>query len=180
MSLAAALQAYRTASTQAQSIQNIANQPDVEQSYLEAKAAEFTSGVRSGTYDPADWGMSGDTFTASDIADAMNRAGLTAATHYERYGRNENIPGFAIGGMHPGGWRVVGEQGPELEYTGASKIFSNAQSRNMLDTSALEQQIKSLHTDIKAAQFQIARNTGKSAKLLDRWDGDGLPEERVV
>jgi hypothetical protein len=27
---------------------------------------------------------------------------------------------------------------------------------------------------------QIAKNTGKSYDLLDRWNGDGLPPERIV
>ena len=39
---------------------------------------------------------------------------------------------FADGGSFGGGWRVVGEQGPELEYTGASRIFSNSDSKAML------------------------------------------------
>lgn len=40
--------------------------------------------------------------------------------------------GFAEGGQHAGGWRLVGERGPELEYTGSSQIFSNKDSANML------------------------------------------------
>ena len=39
---------------------------------------------------------------------------------------------FAEGGDHPGGWRMVGERGPELEYTPPSRIFSNKQTRSML------------------------------------------------
>lgn len=35
------------------------------------------------------------------------------------------IPGFAGGGNHAGGWRVVGENGPELERTGPSMIVPN-------------------------------------------------------
>tara|TARA_R110000868_G_scaffold368852_1_gene631977 strand:- start:2043 stop:5867 length:3825 start_codon:yes stop_codon:yes gene_type:complete len=33
------------------------------------------------------------------------------------------IPGFATGGRHKGGLRIVGEDGPELEYTGPSTIL---------------------------------------------------------
>jgi hypothetical protein len=32
---------------------------------------------------------------------------------------------FADGGLHPGGLRLVGERGPELEVTGPSRIMSN-------------------------------------------------------
>src|SRR5690606_21234070 len=51
--------------------------------------------------------------------------------------------GYASGGMHPGGWRVVGEMGPELEFTGPSRIMSTARTRGMLaaamDTSGISQ-----------------------------------------
>ena len=33
-----------------------------------------------------------------------------------------NIPGFASGGYHSGGLRLVGERGPEIEFTGPSRI----------------------------------------------------------
>jgi hypothetical protein len=42
------------------------------------------------------------------------------------------IPGFATGGDHRGGLRIVGENGPELEATGASRIFNAAQTREIL------------------------------------------------
>jgi hypothetical protein len=35
------------------------------------------------------------------------------------------IPGFAAGGRHRGGLRIVGENGPELEATGPSMIYPN-------------------------------------------------------
>lgn len=49
------------------------------------------------------------------------------------YGGWSKLPGYyAEGGDHPGGWRMVGERGPELEYTPPSRIFSNKQTRSML------------------------------------------------
>ncbi|PWE32782.1 phage tail tape-measure protein [Maritimibacter sp. 55A14] len=42
------------------------------------------------------------------------------------------IPGFATGGDFPGGLRIVGERGPELEATGPARIFSAAQTRELL------------------------------------------------
>lgn len=39
---------------------------------------------------------------------------------------------FAHGGKHRGGLRLVGEQGPELEATGPSRIFSAAQTKDIL------------------------------------------------
>lgn len=43
------------------------------------------------------------------------------------------IKGLASGGMHPGGFRVVGEHGPELESTGASRIFNADQTSKILN-----------------------------------------------
>jgi len=42
------------------------------------------------------------------------------------------VPGFATGGDHAGGWRIVGENGPELEATGAARIFNAGQTRQIL------------------------------------------------
>ena len=38
----------------------------------------------------------------------------------------QNINAFANGGMHSGGLRIVGERGPELEFTGPSRIMNNS------------------------------------------------------
>lgn len=42
------------------------------------------------------------------------------------------VPGFAKGGMHSGGLRMVGENGPELEATGPSRIWSSEQTAKIL------------------------------------------------
>ncbi|MEN2979990.1 phage tail length tape measure family protein [Tistrella bauzanensis] len=43
-----------------------------------------------------------------------------------------SIPGFASGGHHSGGLRLVGEQGPEIEYTGPSTIVPADLTRQIL------------------------------------------------
>jgi|GEM_PF-767248 len=45
---------------------------------------------------------------------------------------NGEIPGFAAGGFHSGGLRLVGENGPELEVTGPSRIYNASQTAAML------------------------------------------------
>lgn len=42
---------------------------------------------------------------------------------------------FATGGDHSGGLRIVGENGPELEATGASRIFNAQQTKDILNGS---------------------------------------------
>jgi hypothetical protein len=88
--------------------------------------------------------------------------------------------GFAEGGSFSGGYRIVGENGPELEFTGPSQIVSNSKSKALLDNSEVVRELKSLREDIKAYGYAIAKNTGKSAKVSDRWDIDGLPAERTL
>lgn len=48
------------------------------------------------------------------------------------YGNQDYGAFFANGGDHSGGWRVVGERGPELEATGPSRIFNAQQTRDIL------------------------------------------------
>lgn len=99
------------------------------------------------------------------------------------------FPGFAAGGDHMGGWRLVGERGPELEATGPARIFSAAQTREMLsgggaDAAAIERlerrvaQLTSVVEQMAAGMTQVVVNTGKTARQLDQWDDDGMPPER--
>ena len=79
---------------------------------------------------------------------------------------SKNLPKFAAGGDHAGGWRMVGENGPELENTGPSRIHSNSQSKALIDNTELIAEIKALREEVKAGQSAIAANTRKSAKIL--------------
>lgn len=72
--------------------------------------------------------------------------------------------GFASGGFHSGGLRLVGERGPELEATGAARIWSNAQTRDMIggDQSAV---IRTLQAGFSAI---ILRQDGQQQTLQDQ------------
>lgn len=48
------------------------------------------------------------------------------------FGKFFGIPGFASGGSHTGGVRMVGERGPELEFTGPSQILDAQATRRAL------------------------------------------------
>lgn len=89
------------------------------------------------------------------------------------------IPGFASGGYHSGGWRVVGENGPELEYTGPSTIVSNPDAKSLLSMDGLVSEIQTLRAEMRAGQVAIARAAQKIADLQAKWDNEGLPEVRV-
>ncbi len=48
------------------------------------------------------------------------------------------------------------------------------------DNAALVEEVRMLRTELRAAQYEIAKNTQKTARLMDRWDGDGMPEVRAA
>lgn len=47
-------------------------------------------------------------------------------------GKALGISGFAAGGYHKGGLRIVGENGPEIEATGPARYFSASKTRDMM------------------------------------------------
>ena len=96
------------------------------------------------------------------------------------FGSDNNIRPFANGGIHSGGLRIVGEKGPELEATGPSRIYNSNQLGSLLNNETTAEEVKAMRQELKMAMYQIAKNTGKSYDLMNRWDGDGLPPERIV
>jgi hypothetical protein len=99
-------------------------------------------------------------------------------------------PAFALGGDHTGGLRIVGENGPELEATGASRIFNAAQTRDILSSNnneelvmelrAMRAELSALRSEQKAANTSIAQNTGKATKLMVKFDNEGTPPVRLA
>jgi len=86
----------------------------------------------------------------------------------------------ASGGSVSSGWRLVGENGPELEYGGPSQVINNSKTRALIDNTAVVAELKLLREEMQAANYQIAKNTLRIAKIADRWDIDGIPEERTL
>jgi hypothetical protein len=98
------------------------------------------------------------------------------------------VPAFAAGGLHGGGLRVVGENGPEIEATGPARYYSAPQTRGMLgrDDGALLAELQAMRkelADLREQQRQLgistATNSRKTADVLRKWDNDGLPVERI-
>jgi len=93
---------------------------------------------------------------------------------------------FAKGGYFGGGVRLVGERGPELEMTGASRIMSNRDTRKMLQNPELLLAVKEMRqeiSDLRSEQRQLGINNNKYTKraydLYRQWDTEGLPTERT-
>lgn len=130
------------------------------------------------------------TATAKKASEAVSETDFSTQVAYLRFkGRLglggsvaglSKTPGFATGGVHSGGWRVVGEEGAELEHTGPSRIYNNADS--LFDDANIVAQLKALREEIsylRADARATAANTKKAANVYDKWDADGMPEVRA-
>jgi hypothetical protein len=121
----------------------------------------------------------------SDTANADRSAADAALVTYQTARAYANataaaLPAFASGGQHEGGWRIVGENGPEIENTGASRIYSNGQSKSLLNMDELLVEIRQLRSDVRAGQQAIAHNTLRTAKILRDVTQDGTAITTVV
>jgi hypothetical protein len=103
----------------------------------------------------------------------------------ERIGNLGGVPGFAMGGVHTGGWRVVGERGWELENTGASRVISHSDSKAMLDNrgvvALLEQvlsRLDSFHADTGRGLAEVASAADDLVKLERLRELIGVPPVR--
>jgi hypothetical protein len=91
----------------------------------------------------------------------------------------ESLPAFANGGTHTGGWRLVGERGPEVEYTGSSQILSNDMMRQFGSGSgneALVIEIRGLREEVsrlRASSEDTAKSTRKTTDILRNVTQDG-------
>jgi hypothetical protein len=93
--------------------------------------------------------------------------------------------GFANGGMHTGGLRLVGERGPELEVTGPARYWSFNDTQALLADpkrreEALAAEIRELRAENAAQARGLVQMQARMNKVLERWDADGMPETRVV
>ena len=118
------------------------------------------------------------------ISDAVYETGKTNADGLRAVIaaiKGDPIPAFATGGSFTGGWRIVGENGPELEATGPSRIFTASQTRSILagagGMDAIVEELRALRSenaDLRAEVRAVATHTYESAKNLKVMQGDGI------
>lgn len=92
----------------------------------------------------------------------------TAATLEEVLRRNGlQVPAFASGGLHAGGLRLVGENGPELQVTGPARIYSAEQTRDLLQGGGSEAVVAELRASRQELQAVRADNADMRRHLRD-------------
>ncbi|WP_406870268.1 hypothetical protein ABEB22_10800 [Thioclava sp. 'Guangxiensis'] len=109
-----------------------------------------------------------DAAAASDLKEQALETSLQEAARALRdLGVDIEIPQFAAGGLHTGGLRLVGEKGPEIEATGASRIWSADQTRRMLSGSGGSGQgaDTALLAEVKALREELAGMRSEQRQL---------------
>lgn len=86
------------------------------------------------------------------LTSALKGAGLSA------------VPGFANGGYHNGGLRIVGERGPELEATGAARYFNASQTKDMLSGGARDVNVTVSVDENGNLQAFVDQRAGRAAQ----------------
>jgi len=136
--------------------------------------------------------LSGATKSAEQIiADAINngtQAQLEGLRAIVAALKGEAVPAFAAGGFHVGGLRIVGENGPELEATGPSRIWNAQQLSSALggggsaevvaELRALRAENAQLRQESQAHALAMLDQNERVERLLERWDREGQPEQR--
>lgn len=67
------------------------------------------------------------------------------------------VPAFAAGGLHSGGYAIVGEQGPELAYMPPARIYTSGQTSDLMDTGALLDELRGLREEVRGLRADRAR-----------------------
>jgi hypothetical protein len=159
----------------------------------DAKASNYQD-VALGLLDSIDSALAnlGDVAKSAEqvIADAVNNgtqaqlAGLRAIVAALK---GETIPAFAVGGLHTGGLRIVGENGPELEATGPSRIWNAQQLTGMLGGGggqwmawlrAVVEELRQMREEGRAHALATLDRLDESNSRTLRWDVQGMPEVR--
>lgn len=127
--------------------------------------------------------------TARSSTEAARIRGLAAVGNSAALARL-GVPGYASGGYHPGGLRLVGENGPELEVTGPSQIISSPMTADLLrggsaDTARLEALVEKLTAEVanlRAETRAVVTHTATTARILKRVtpEGDALQTREVA
>lgn len=96
----------------------------------------------------------------------------------------KRLRGFASGGDFAGGWRIVGERGPEFEWTGPSRIFDAETTARMFsggsasdavieEVRALRAEFASLRSDQAAQASALLISSNRTAFVLETVNQDG-------
>nr|WP_315413858.1 tape measure protein [uncultured Pseudomonas sp.] len=116
---------------------------------------------------------------ASKYAGTVSQAQIAASKAAAKaYLDSHKTPAFAAGGFHDGGLRLVGENGPELEVTGPSRIFNANQTAAMLkgggEEAATVTELRGLRREMQANFEYISKHIKATADHTDELANRGM------
>lgn len=97
------------------------------------------------------------------------------ADHVFKEPEDTKFEGFANGGDFMGGWRIVGERGPELEATGPSRIFDAATTASMLRSGGASND--EVITELRLVKEALLRMEPHARRTADATNGN--PDQPV-
>ena len=133
----------------------------------------------------------------ADLFNSLKSQGITLTEAAALYGfyyedvlkasEAAGVGRFAMGGFHHGGLRMVGEDGPEVEATGAARIWNAKQMAQAVsgyseDSSSNDEVLVELQNsvaDMRAANVAVISELKDMRRIFSAWDINGLPKERV-
>lgn len=112
----------------------------------------------------------------TDVQNAMIKA------VNEQLGLTTNITARASGGYTPSGLTLVGEKGPEIiNFKNPGMVYNAGQTDSLLGGGeAMIAEVRGLREDNQAQARATVQLQAKMNKILERWDGDGIPETRAI
>jgi hypothetical protein len=92
---------------------------------------------------------------------------------------SQEAKGFANGGYYPGGMAMVGERGPELiDFNNPGQVYSNDRLRSAMGGEDVATEIRALREENRIQSRAMVSMQSRMTRMIERWDGDGLPNER--
>jgi hypothetical protein len=126
--------------------------------------------------------------TAS-AASALNKIASTAfpaldTTNFGSIYNSYEVPAFASGGNYAGGLALVGEQGPELiNFDSPGRVYTAQETSGMLsgvNSPEVVGLLKQVISDGRVNAQALANVMLRVARLLEKWEGFGIPETRTI
>jgi hypothetical protein len=107
---------------------------------------------------------------------------LMAVARARAIGSSVQLDAAARAGMDPSAFSA--DASPTVANTSAGLVSSGSDASGAAagtsDLAAVKAEILSLREDFRAAAATLAGNSSATKKILDRWDGEGLPAERTA
>ncbi|MCA0920221.1 hypothetical protein [Pseudooceanicola nanhaiensis] len=152
-----------------------------------ASHVEYGTGADLTAFSDAFWGEGGLEDQLQALLGQPTQLAQQMETLRQQIRTMGGVPAFAMGGLHAGGLRLVGENGPELEVTGPARYYSAPQTSDLLGNRGVVEELRRLRAelaDLKDEQRQLglsqASDLAKLRKLAVKDDTIGTPPERAA